>query len=355
MRADTISCGAGRRPISSPVHTQNPGFHIFATDLNTGLPWEFGGEVTGLHGVLQSGEITLSQAVAASAAFPPLLSPARFHFYGVEKLRNLDSASRHELRSRYELLLLGDGGLSNNLATLRCGESWSPCFVVDAAVTPQSARVYPTWFGQLLRSTLILYDRKEDVIRERGAGFRPLMVDVDPFWIRLQSSEDFLQGTTIEMEVIGPLTMRLPKLLKIEQVSDYPFFREWADQVSKMWNVSYFEGDVRTFVDNYPQYACNSMIPTRLKSLDDATIHNLVNLGYLAAELSINAAVARMALVISNQVMTGDEEEIPEGVKHRASFDNLLWESTPGLLRTKLRLPMPLEPVPSHKCRTAFE
>jgi predicted acylesterase/phospholipase RssA len=346
--------GARLRDLLGP---RNPGIHIFATDLGTGMPWEFSGDqmgLTQLYPYLPSGEIRIADAVAASAAFPPVLSPARFSFQGADRyvekqllapiptggVDNTDLNRR--LARHYNRVLLGDGGLANNLGTALCDslEASGPCFVIDAAVTPQRARVYPTWFGQLLRSTSILYDRKEDEIRINTHS-QPKPFFVESVLIKLRNRGD-MQGHRVAAGVLADLKNQLPELLKLARGGD-PYLLKWAEQADQLWNAGYFEGDVLTLVENYQQYACNSMIATRLKSLDDRTIHDLVNLGYIAADLAVGAEVALSSFGRSNESLGYLE------------LESLVKRSIPGLLRTKLQLPMPLEAIPSKSCREALE
>ncbi len=108
-----------------------------------------------------------------------------------------------------------------------------------------------------------------------------------------------------------------------------------------MWRDGYINGDALKLVDNYQRYACNSMIATRLKALDDRTIHDLVNLGYLAADLSIGQEAVLRSIAASGE--------------RSSKLETLIKNSIPGLLRTHLQLPMPLDTIPSKPCREALE
>jgi predicted acylesterase/phospholipase RssA len=361
--------GARFRDLNIP---RNPGMHIFATDLNTGLPWVFGEREMGLfldHD-LPSGEIRVADAVAASAAFPPVLSPARFSFPGADTYvdNNYKSEEKRRLARHYDRVLLGDGGLANNLGTIFCGKlaaSLGPCFTIDAAVTPRREPVYPTWFGELLRSTDILYDRKEDEIR-KGANAEDSVVVTDiegrvfaiagsvpgaengssvtgKVLIKLRNGGD-LTNDIAEYTLLNNLDLRFSGLIQVAR-SGSPYLLRWAEDAEELWKAGYIEGDVRTLAENYRQYACDSMIPTRLKSLDDRTIHNLVNLGYLATDISIGA---RVALSFSPQPREGE-------ISSPIALEGLIKTSVPGLLRVKLQLPMHPEPVPAKDCREALD
>lgn len=156
-----------------------------------------------------------------------------------------------------------------------------------------------------------------------------------------------MQGLSVAAGSFANLKSYLPQLLKLAR-GGAPYLGMWAEQADQMWSAGYIEGDVRTLVENYQRYACNSMIATRLKSLDDRTIYDLVNLGYIAADLSIGEKV-----VIS--FPPSDSMSSSQISSSQDSLESLVKKSIPGLLRTKLQLPMPLEPIPSKPCRGALE
>ena len=86
--------------------------------------------------------------------------------------------------------------------------------------------MYPTWFGQLLRSTLILYDRKEDEIRgtvweqERRPNGKGNLIDY--VLIRLRNPTDVEPGS--ESGIYSELVSLLPRAIEFAKDGDLSVF-----------------------------------------------------------------------------------------------------------------------------------
>ena len=89
-------------------------------------------------------------------------------------------------------------------------------------------------------------------------------------------------------------------------------------------------------LDNYQQYSCNSMVSTRLAEIQDGTINDLINLGYIAADLAPLDAIA-FALVGVDSASQTEKDEL------RARLTGRVKGSAPGLLRAPWRVPRRLE------------
>lgn len=94
---------------------QKTAFIFNATNVQSGASWRFSRRVCGDYrvGLIDNPNIRLADAVAASSAFPPFLSPAIFHFEGqsFRKTQHSDlSESGYQKR-----VVLTDGGVYDNL------------------------------------------------------------------------------------------------------------------------------------------------------------------------------------------------------------------------------------------------
>jgi hypothetical protein len=377
--------GARLRQLATPA---GPRFHLFATDLGNGLPWEFRGDrmgiflpTEGLSLYIDTGEVSVADAVAASAAFPPFLAPARFQFLGAEEsleknivaTRNSNvGIAQAEVAAGSNLILvtpeqaaqsvneaadisrrfaqnfkkleLADGGLANNLGTRLCGGLRSNCVIADAAVTPKRETVWPTWIGVLVTATNIIYARKEDEIRENipGPG------GTDPLGgvlIGLRNRGD-VQGTNRDAAgVYKDIVRSVPRIIQLARQGD-DFLNAWASGAERWRGKAYEDEQVKNLITNYQQYACNSMVSTRLRALDSASIGDLIDLGYLATELNLEDALAR-GLDVEGSGSTAV-------VEAQSKLSMVLHKWLPNLFRAELHLPVKLGPIPTTKCKPMY-
>lgn len=129
-----LANGEVARLADLPPPGSGPDFIFYATCLQTGSSFRFSRE--GLSdwklGRLPRTDITLGTALAASAAFPPLLSPLRLETDSSKwierpKIRDLIDAERICAR-----LLLGDGGIYDNMGVEALWRSMERVLVSDA-------------------------------------------------------------------------------------------------------------------------------------------------------------------------------------------------------------------------------
>lgn len=151
-----------------------PDFVFYATCFQTGSSFRFSRE--GLYdwklGTLRELDISLGTALAASAGFPPFLSPLRLRtdprkWGDKSHLRGLEHADR--IRAR---LFLGDGGVYDNMGIEALWRNMA-CVLVSDAGAPFAFQRSPwrNWPGQLGRVRDILIDqtralRKRMLIRD---------------------------------------------------------------------------------------------------------------------------------------------------------------------------------------------
>lgn len=161
-----------------PARGEGPDFVFYATCLQTGSSFRFSRD--GLYdwklGRLERFDISLGTALAASAAFPPLLSPLHLRtdpaaWLDGPPVRGLDNGDRIRAQLR-----LGDGGIYDNMGLEALWRNMSHVLVSDAgapfAFVP---RPWSNWFSQLGRVRDVLIDqtralRKRMLIADLGAN-----------------------------------------------------------------------------------------------------------------------------------------------------------------------------------------
>lgn len=124
--------------------TPHPRYIINATNLQTGKLWRFSRPYMGdwTIGRILSPKVPLAKAVAASAAFPPVLSPATI------KVSPKDFAPGDTGENRrpafMSKLILSDGGVYDNLGLETCFKRCRTLLVSDAGMRPAAEEKVPT-------------------------------------------------------------------------------------------------------------------------------------------------------------------------------------------------------------------
>lgn len=123
---------SGRTLQDLPDDQSGPRFVINATNVKTGSLWRFSRPYMADYrvGIIDNPKVALAHAVAASSAFPPVLSPMRLELdpndfkAGIPK-----TAVAHELR---EEAILTDGGVYDNLGLETVWKRYRTVLVSDA-------------------------------------------------------------------------------------------------------------------------------------------------------------------------------------------------------------------------------
>jgi NTE family protein len=129
-----------------------PRFVINATDLQSGVLWRFMKPYSRDYrvGEIAGSTVELARAVAASSAFPPFLSPARFTFREADYTR--DSGADLQYAPFTTTVLLTDGGVYDNLGLETAWKRFRTVLVSDAAGRAQArARLAGNWISQSIR------------------------------------------------------------------------------------------------------------------------------------------------------------------------------------------------------------
>ena len=130
-----------------------PRFVFTATSLQTGVLWRFAKEYAAdwKVGRWADPDVKLALAVAASAAFPPLLSPARIK-PPKGSIVSWGEASTLTAAGFTKRLFLTDGGVYDNLGLEPVWKRYRTLLVSDGgAVTQPVARPFTNWYSQFRR------------------------------------------------------------------------------------------------------------------------------------------------------------------------------------------------------------
>ncbi len=216
---------------SLPKDGDGPRFVITATNLSNGTLWRFSRPYMRdyLTPEIQEPTVPLADAVTASAAFPPVLSPFVLH-----PRRFADGVDP----SVPERVVLTDGGVYDNLG------------------------VEPVW------------KRCATVFVSDGGG---------PFEILAKPRKDWLSGTVRLLKVVDVQVRRLRRHQVIDGL-------EQGRRKGAYWGISSLREDFAAPVSlRWTDEATNrlALIPTRLGRMPRSTRHRLVNWGYAAADAAL--------------------------------------------------------------------
>lgn len=142
-----------------------PRFSFTATSLQSGVLWRFAKDYAAdwRVGQWRSPKLPLATVVAASAAFPPYLSPA-YVDVPVDAIARQRGADLND-NAFTERLCLTDGGVYDNLGLEPVWKRYRIILVSDGgAVTPPLPQVKTSWLGLAMRTT--------DIALQQGINMR---------------------------------------------------------------------------------------------------------------------------------------------------------------------------------------
>jgi NTE family protein len=146
-----------------------PRFVFNATNLQTGALWRFEKPYMADYrvGMVRSPDVPLATAVAASSAFPPVLSPLRL---ALDPARVEDAQGTDLHREPYtSAAVLSDGGVYDNLGVEAAFKSFDTVLISDGGGAMADAEhVTSFWPLQLLRVTNVI-DNQVRALRKREA------------------------------------------------------------------------------------------------------------------------------------------------------------------------------------------
>ena len=250
-----------RRLVELPASEDGIEFIFLATSIEKGTPFRFTAEKIGTHKTPES--MTISEAVAASACFPPIFGPI--------KIAKDGNTIAH----------LTDGGVYDNTGMEPIWNTQKVVLVSDAG-TPFDFKV-PRWFGaRIMRYVDIGRNqvgalRRRAIVRRLHRGYRTVRVDGEPSPCALADEDDCY--------------------MRDKRLTDKPTGAFWRLASSKQ---NFCEGCSDEFADyvagleadwyGYPEELQRSLIGevrTDLDAFTTAESKVLENHGYFMADLAI--------------------------------------------------------------------
>jgi NTE family protein len=135
---------------------QSPRFSFTATSLQSGVLWRFARDYAADYrvGMWRNPDLRLASVVAASASFPPYLSPAYIDVPpGAVQPENGSDLHREPYTTR---LRLTDGGVYDNLGLEPVWKRYKTILVSDGgSITPPSIAPRSNWLSQAVRASNI--------------------------------------------------------------------------------------------------------------------------------------------------------------------------------------------------------
>jgi NTE family protein len=160
-----------------------PRFTFMATNLQTGSGWRFAKSYAADFrvGRIVRPTFALSRVVAASSAFPPFLSPAKFSFAD-HVVEATEGADLHRAPFT-DGAMLTDGGIYDNLGLERVWKRCRTILVSNAGKTvPEIGRPTGRWLGQAYRTLNIVMQQAENSRRRILFGMGNLGQRTVVYW-----------------------------------------------------------------------------------------------------------------------------------------------------------------------------
>ena len=158
--------GASLQDLPQEVEGVSPRFVINASNVQSGVLWRFSPKYMADYrvGMLDLPDIKVSKAVAASSAFPPFLSPMRFHLDQPMQPRKGNDLHRKPFTTEP---VLTDGGVYDNLGLETAFDRYRTLLVSDGgkALKPE-ARPFRNWLLHAIR-VLFMINNQVGSLRRR--------------------------------------------------------------------------------------------------------------------------------------------------------------------------------------------
>jgi NTE family protein len=224
-----------------------PRFVINATNLQTGVLWRFSKPFMADYtiGLIEDPLVELAVAVAASSAFPPILSPMTLK---LDPMRFAPEGRGPNYKEPFDTgAVLSDGGVYDNLGLETAWKSCKEILVSDGGGQMQpEATVHGDWIRQALRVNSVIDNQVRDLRKRQTIGG----------YLR-QEREGAYWGIRSDVEDYGPPPGSLPC--------------------------------------PPAQTAVLAATPTRLKALDAILQERLINWGYAICDVGMRRWVSPQA------------------------------------------------------------
>ena len=157
-----------------------PRFAFNATSLQTGVLWRFSKPYMGDYkvGLVKKPDLELATAVAASSAFPPVLSPAVLHLDPNSFDNNSVPPPQITNPDFRKQIVLADGGVYDNLGLETAWKRYKTVLISDgASALGGESDPARDWVGQTTRVLLVIFNqvgalRKRTIVELYKKGVR---------------------------------------------------------------------------------------------------------------------------------------------------------------------------------------
>lgn len=234
----------------------SPVFEFVATHLNTAQRWPIQKKWMGNFrmGIMPNPQIPLALAVAASAAFPPFLSPVKLRL-GRRQLEATAGSDLNWVDPLTRSIALSDGGIYDNIALESIQRRYRKLLISDASgglLVKEGS--FAWWPSQILR-----------VIDTQGAQLAPMRLRMLPYWVGEAPDRAYAYWSTFSS----------PDRFGSKQI--FPVQEGWQHRL----------GGVKTTLRPLGRTAIQRTV---LKS-------QLVNWGYLLADLAVRSSIEPQATI----------------------------------------------------------
>lgn len=276
-----------------------PIFIFRATELGTGLPWDFTNYYMGSDelGKFPLPDIPLSTVVAASSAYPPVFSPitlslkemaavsnAKYPAYegNGREMRFLREKLANLLTVAHQLTLV-DGGVYDNLGLSGClGEQLKGGAIVSDASSLSVPGVPGSkwgWLSLSMHAASTVHRRSGQEMTARVVPLRT--ADIYAMATRIASLEGSDRASTIE-SILAKETY-YPSIVQLSDVRSILMWQEYRRQLLESSKTPEEFGVVQFDEQDVINLTCLASIDTRLKAMSPASAEALINLGYVQA------------------------------------------------------------------------
>jgi NTE family protein len=204
-----------------PSDSEGPRFILYATSLQTGASFRFSKPYMADYkvGRVDSPEVSLATAVAASSAFPPALSPVVLKADGYKwtPMKGADLFKDENFRSR---LYLTDGGVYDNLGLEVLWDRYQTVLVSDAGA-PLGTLAKPSklWLSQTVRVLGIISEQTRALRKRRLVGDYIAKVRGGAYWGIASHADDYRLADAIIKD--NDLTLSLKRIrTRLNKFSD---------------------------------------------------------------------------------------------------------------------------------------
>ena len=282
-----------------------PSFVFSATSLQTGEIWSFGKDLMGGSkiGWTSTADLRVSQAVTASSAFPPFLSPVEIELH--------DHVWFHDVPER-----VGFGANPETVAVQVIPDETRNKFRRHVVLVDGGVRDNLGFVAMNRESRSLQRQRRCNVVEIVSDGGAAYLPDADPPTIWISQAKRI-----IDIGLSEPDQIRIEALVQQSLERDdssrkpcTPDAAFWSIQRIPKWHNEY--GKKPDFWITAEDVGSIGKISTRLAALDETTQQRIVNWGYLAAHHGLPFV---NALFRESKILSVCSLPFPTGISERTN------------------------------------